>query len=115
MSYRIFLALILLVTPGVTFAQDAFISSGPTVNLAVTGTTGRVQFSPSPVRSVRIYNAGTVAAFIVCGEATVVATTAAGIPVAPGSVEVLGCGGTFVAALTASGTATLYVTPGAGI
>jgi hypothetical protein len=75
-----------------------------------------VQFSTSPVQSLRVYNAGTVAAFIQCGaDNTVVATTAAGIPVAPSSVEVIGCPGSYVAAITASGTAQMYFTPGAGI
>jgi hypothetical protein len=117
MVWRRLLLLILCLTPGVSFAEDPFTSSGPTVTLAVTGTTGRVQVSPSSVRSLRVYNAGTVAAFIQCGgDNTVVATTAAGIPIAPSSVEVLGCqGATYVAAITASGTATLYLTPGAGI
>jgi len=117
MLIRFILVLCLGLTPGVTLAQNAFNPSGPTVSLAVTATTGRVQYQPGTSGSaIRIYNAGTVAAFIVCGEATVVATTAVGMPIAPSSVEVLGCqGATYVAAITASGTATIYVTPGAGI
>ena len=116
MIWRSLLLFMFCLTPGVSFAEDAFTPSGPTVNLAVTGTTARVQFSPSAVRSLRVYNAGTVAAFIQCGgDDTVVATTAAGIPIAPSSVEVIGCSGSYIAALTASGTATLYLTPGAGI
>ena len=97
-------------------AQAPFIASGNTVSLAVTGTTGRVAVpSDTYNTAIRLYNAGTVAVFVNCGDVTVVATTAAGMPVAPGSVEVLGCGKGYIAGIVASGTATLYLTPGAGI
>lgn len=97
-------------------AQAPFIASGNTVSLAVTGTTGRVAVPTDAYNNaVRLYNAGTVAVFINCGDVTVVATTAAGIPIAPGSVEVLGCGKGYIAGIVTTGTATLYLTPGAGI
>lgn len=95
---------------------QAFIASGNTVSLAVTGTTGRVAVPTDAYNnSVRIYNAGTAPVFIACGDVTVTATTAAGVPVAPGSVEVLGCGKGYIAGIVTTGTATLYLTPGAGI
>lgn len=106
----------LCVTSAPVFAEDVFTVSGSTVTLAVTGTTARVQFATQSPRSLRIYNAGTVAAFIQCGaDNTVVATVATGIPIAPGSVELIGCPGLWVAAITSSGTATMYFTPGSGI
>jgi hypothetical protein len=108
--------LVLLFVSGSAWAQvTAFRIEGPTVNLAVTSTTGRVQFQTannSP--QMRLYNAGTVAVFVACGDNTVVATAAAGVPIAPGTVEVLGCAQPYVAAITTT-TATLYVTPGNGL
>ena len=65
--------------------------------------------------SVRLYNSGTVAVFVNCGDVTVVATTAAGMPIAPGTVEVLGCGKGYIAGISGGTAATLYLTPGAGI
>jgi hypothetical protein len=107
---------VLLLMPLVANADSAFGPGGNTVTLAVTGTTGRVQYQATPTHpNVRVYNAGTVAAFIACGDVSVVATTGSGMPVAPGTVEVVGCVGTYVAAITASGTASIYLTPGTGI
>jgi hypothetical protein len=54
-----------------------------------------------------------VAVFITCGDVTAV-TKAAGIPIAPGTVEVIGCTQSYVAAITTT-TATLYITPGNGL
>lgn len=98
-------------------AQSPFTASGATVNLAVTATTGRVAVPTDAYNtSIRIYNnSATIAAFINCGDATVTATTTAGMPVAPGTVEAVGCGKGYIAAITASGTTTLYMTPGAGL
>jgi len=114
---RFVLAALLLFLPLAAYADSVFGPGGNTVSLAVTGTTGRVQFQTTPQHpSLRIYNAGTVAAFINCGDVTVTATTGSGMPVAPGSVEVMSCGSQlYVAAITASGTATIYLTPGTGI
>jgi len=99
-------------------AQSPFAAAGATVSLAVTATTGRVAvtgvdaFNPA----VRFFNSGTSTVFVVCGDVTVVATTAAGLPVAAGTIEVLGCNkGGYVAGITASGTATLYLTAGSGL
>lgn len=103
---------------GGALAQTPFVAvTGGTVALSATGTTSRVAVSVDAYNpAVRIYNAGTVAVFIVCGDVTVVSTTALGIPIAPGTVEILGCNkGGYVAGITASGTATLYLTPGSGL
>lgn len=109
-------ALLLLATPA--GAQQAFRWDGAaTVTLSAAATTSRVQIQTAEggSQAVRIYNAGSVPVFLACGTVVVVATVAAGLPVAPGSVEVLGCNQTHIAGITGSGTATLYVTPGTGL
>lgn len=109
-------ALLLLAVPA--GAQTAFRTDGAaTVTLAATATTGRVQIqtTASGTQNVRVYNAGAGAVFINCGDVTVVATTAAGLPIAPGTVEIIGCNQTHIAGITSTGTATLYLTPGTGL
>jgi hypothetical protein len=97
-------------------AQSPFQASGNTVSLAVTGTTGRVAVAVDAYNSaIRVYNSGTVPVFIACGDVTVTAVLATSVPVAPGSVEVLGCGKGYIAGISAGTAATLYLTPGAGI
>lgn len=111
-----FLAVFLALAAPPAEAQSPFIASGNTVSLAVTGTTGRVAVpSDTYNTAIRLYNAGTVAVFVNCGDVTVVATAAAGMPIAPGSVEVLGCGKGYIAGISAGTAATLYLTPGAGL
>lgn len=99
------------------WAQDKpFMAGGPTVNLAVTGTTARVQVQPTSASpAIRVYNSGTVAVFLNCGDSAVTATVAAGMPVAPGTVEVIGSGQTYCAGISGGTAATLYITPGAGL
>ena len=65
--------------------------------------------------SVRVYNATSVTVFIQFGDSTVAATTAK-MPIPAGAVETIQIGRatTHVAGITASGTGTLYVTPGMG-
>jgi hypothetical protein len=98
-------------------AQNAFAPGGPTVTLSVTGTTARVQVQTAANSPhFRIYNSGSVPAFIVCGDAASVATTATGMPIAPASVEVLSCNlQQYVAGISAGTAATLYITPGDGL
>lgn len=87
-----------------------------TVNLAATITTGRVAIATVAAPGAwRVYNAGTVAVFIEDGNSAVTANTSGGMPLAPGATEVLTLNGTHVAGITASGTATVYFTPGDGI
>ena len=96
--------------------EKAFVAGGPTVSLAVTGTTGRVQvqtIAASP--HMRVYNSGTVAVFLSCGDVTVTAAAATSMPVAPGTVEIIGCAQTYVAGISAGTAATVYLTPGNGI
>ena len=108
--------LVLLAVPAA--AQQAFRTDGAaTVNLSATGTTSRVQIQTAVpgAPNARLYNSGSVAVFVNCGDVTVVATTAAGLPVAPGTVEVIGCQSTHIAGITTGTAATLYVTAGTGL
>lgn len=90
-----------------------------TKSLSAGTTTSNVQVLDNATSSsnwnARIYNAGTVAAFISWGGSGVTATTSTGVAIAPGTVEVLTLNGAYVAGITASGTATLYITEGSGI
>jgi hypothetical protein len=111
-----FCALFVVLAAAPARAQSPFQASGNTVSLAVTGITGRVAVAVDAYNSaIRVYNAGTVPVFIACGDVTVTAVLATSVPVAPGSVEVLGCGKGYIAGISAGTAATLYLTPGAGI
>ena len=101
---------------GGALSQVPFLPGGNTVTLSVTGTSARVQVqTSSAAKAMRLYNSGTVAVFISCGDVASVATTAAGLPVAPGSVEVIGCAQQYIAGISGGTAATLYVTPGDGL
>jgi hypothetical protein len=97
-----------------SFMQKAFGPSGATVSLAVSAASARVAL---PARSIRLHNSSEVTMFIAFGDSAVSATVAAGMPIPAGGVEVFDVPGgpTHVAAITASGTGTLYVTPGQGL
>lgn len=89
-----------------------------TVSLAVTNASGNVQVQPSGVnaRHVRVYNSGLVDVFIKEGpDNTVTASAATDYPIAAGTVEVISSRSAYIAAITASGTATVYFTPGEGL
>ena len=100
-----------------------FTPLSPTVNLAVTTTSGRVAKTALPTNSggapheMRLVNNGSVTVFVEFGNSTVVATVAGSMPVLPGTVESFQVNAfqTHVAAITASGTATLYATTGLGV
>jgi len=118
MIIRALLTAVLLLVPAAAGAQQAFRWDGAaTVTLAATATTGRVQIQTTAgsTQAVRIYNTSSGTVFVACGDVTVVATVAAGLPVAPGSVEILGCNQTHIAGITSIGTATLYLTAGTGL
>lgn len=98
----------------------AFTPVVATVTLAVTGTTGSVALGTQPSQGgceVRVVNAGTATIFINFGTSAVTAATASSMPVLAGGAEVfsLNPSVTHVAAITASGTATLYATLGCGL
>lgn len=93
----------------------------PASTIALAGSTSstRVQFQlagKGKPGSVRVHNAGSATAFVEFGGNAVVASLAAGMPIPPGSVETFNPqGGSYLAAITTSGTTQLYVTPGEGI
>ena len=95
-----------------------FTPVGATVNLAVTGTTGRVALNKvtTASRSVRVHNAGAATAFINFGGSTVEAAVASSLPLPPGAVEWFEIGDqvTNVAAITSAGSTTIYATEGFG-
>jgi hypothetical protein len=85
-----------------------------TASLAVTTSTGRVALA-ADASTVRLYNAGTATAFVKFGDVTVTAATT-NMPIPAGAIEAFRPPGasTHIAAITSSGTATLYVTSGEG-
>lgn len=99
---------------------------GNTVSLSASSVSSRVLLGgqPSPAGQrfqVRIYNGGPDTAFIRFGDSTVTAATM-DVPVPSGAIEVMSLTvpdnvttGAYMAAITASGTATLYFTTGVGI
>ena len=100
--------------------MNVFMMTGPTVNLTAGTTSGAVAISTGSngpgFSIIRIRNTGTVEAFVEFGGAAVTATTSASAPVAPGTVEAFRVpqGVTHAAAVTASGSAIVYFTPGEG-
>jgi hypothetical protein len=90
--------------------------AGGTVSLSASTSSSNVEFQSANLsRHVRVYNAGAVPAFIAFGEGSgVTASATANMPIAPGSVEVFAAPHPYVAAITASGSTTLYFTPGEG-
>jgi len=76
---------------------------------------------PTGITQIRLYNSGSVPVFIRKGTDSTVTGLISDMPIAPGSVEVLTLNNnptapiTHVAAITASGTASLYVTVGQGL
>lgn len=91
-------------------------SPGATVNIAATTTSARVQIAPiATPGEYRIRNGGSVDVFFREGDSSVTATTTTDMSLSAGAIEILTFGSTHLAAITASGTATLYITPGDGI
>lgn len=92
-------------------------ASPSTVSLAVSAVSGRVALTMTnvlngyPADTVVVYNSGTVPVFIVKGDVTVVATVA-GFCIPPGAIVSIALGpttlNTYIAAISASGTPTVY-------
>lgn len=102
-------------------AISAFAPSGNGSLLSAGTSSSRTPFNAGiGARQVRIHNAGNVTAFVAFGGSGITATVPAGdkdgnaFPIPAGAVEVLVCGQSYAAAITASGTAALYLTPGEG-
>lgn len=101
--------------------MDAAFTPGPTVNLAVTGTTGSVALgtgggaSGTPQVMVTAPAGGQIV-FIKFGSSSVAAVAATDTPILPGTAQIFTPPGgtTHVAAITATSTQTLYFTTGHG-
>lgn len=98
---------------------EVFTNGGATVSVAGTTSTDKVQVAVAGTaeRTVRVASpAANATAFIRFGDSTVVATTTTSMPLLPGTVEVFTVPGTHthMAVITATGTATVYATPGKG-
>ena len=89
---------------------------GTTVSLTASTTSASKEVSGSTHKHMlRVFNSGTVTAFIKTGDSTVTAT-ANDLPMPGGIVEVISIGSdTYCAAITASGSSKLYLTIGIGI
>jgi 2-methylaconitate cis-trans-isomerase PrpF len=103
-------------------AMQAF-APGDTAILAATTATARVQIpnhNGAGERQVRLYNAGSATVFVKIGGSTVNAAVT-DYPIPAGYVEVISVPGTvppadrYIAAIMASGSASLYVTTGDGL
>lgn len=89
---------------------------GETVNISVTTATGRAQISGfAQLGEYRVCNDGTSTVYFREGDGTVTAGLTVDMRIPAGAIEVLTFGSTHVAAITASGTSTLSITPGDGI
>lgn len=92
-----------------------------TVSVTATSANGTASLGTASLPgfiALRIHNNSTgVTAFVEFGgAATVAATTTASMPVPPGAIEVVNVDqSSFVAAITSSGTATVYFTKGYGL
>lgn len=92
--------------------NKVFGPAGPTTTLAATTTTSRVAL---PSRNIRIYNGGSNPVFVRFGDSTVTAAAANAMPLPAGGVEVFNhADATHLAAIYASGSGTVYITPGEG-
>lgn len=98
-----------------------FSPTGATVTLSATTSTGSAAIgagSATASRTIRIAAPSTNSSivFVEFGASGIEAATS-NMPILPGSVEIFKVGAslTHVAGITASGTGTLYITPGEGI
>ena len=97
-----------------------FCPTGATVTLSATTSTGSAAIGAGTAtasRTIRLAAPSTNSSivFVEFGATGVEATTAK-MPILPGTVEIFNVGAmaTHVAGITASGTGTLYITPGEG-
>lgn len=95
--------------------------SGGTVNIDVSSSSQRVQvYAERGPITIRIMNNGTATVWLNYGDSSATATTTAGFPVGPGVTEALtidnvGSGPLYIAAIAAGATGKIYFTPGRGI
>ena len=97
--------------------------AGSTVNLTASTTSSRVakaslpsSSSPAP-HEMRVVNTGTVVVYIEFGDSTVAASSATSMPILPNTVEsfMVNASQTHIAAVSSSGTPTLFFTTGLGV
>lgn len=95
--------------------QSAFRLGGATTVLSVTSSSSGDTIAPKYGR-IRVYNGGASVAFLRTGIGAQTALTT-DVPIPPGVVEVFSvpANHTHAAAITSSGTATLYITVGSGM
>ena len=91
-----------------------------TVNIDVSGSSQRVLITADSCNSVRVMNNGTATVWIGFGDATVTAATTTGMPVGPGTTEVLRFANKsgsplYATAIAAGATGKIYFTPGTGV
>ena len=94
-------------------ANSTFVpNKANTVSISATTSTNRVALSGAG-KAVRIYNSGATPVFLQIGDSTVVATTS-NMPLAAGATENFGINKniTHIAAITGTGTTTVYITRG---
>lgn len=90
-----------------------FQADGATITLAATTSSAGSTAVPTNSYQVRVHNVGPNLCFIRFGQGTMTATTS-DLPLAVGATEIFTKGGASgVAAICGTGTATVYVTPGA--
>jgi hypothetical protein len=98
--------------------QPAFKPAGAgSVNVAAGTVSANVQVqSGQNARHIRVANSGSVTVFVEFGTTnSTAASLTTSVPVLAGSVEIFSAPYEYAAAITASGTATVYFTPGEGM
>lgn len=95
--------------------NEAAFAPGTTASLAVSAVTASVQLTGSGV-NVEVQNTSTVNMFVKLGTSAVTAAIT-DYPILPGQSKLISRDAstqTYIAAITVSGTGTLYATPGEG-
>lgn len=89
---------------------------GQTKTISATASSSSVQFlTQGKGRSIRIFNAGSATTFVRLGKGSATALVADDMPIPSGAIEVFDFGlYDTIAGITASSTATVYVTLGEG-
>lgn len=87
-----------------------------TVTFSVTTVSSVQQVNPGPGRSrrLRLVNAGPSTVFVEMGGAGVTANRLSALPILSGGSAVVTAAGSYLAAVTETGSALLYATPGEG-
>lgn len=113
------LALLLCLAFSVFAAEPIQVAPVGTITISATTSSAATALpgaGADTLRQLEIQNAGSVAVFVEPGISTVVAAVASGYPILPGQSKVVTIQRTFthIAAISASGTQTLYVSVGFG-